>query len=56
MAKENKVTKQFILDHLDDSELDLSLCYLTTVPVKELVSYLELYRINAFTELFCNEV
>ena len=38
MATPQKITKAFILDHLDESELDLSLCYLTTVPVKELVS------------------
>ena len=37
MSKEKRVSKQFILDHLEESEVDLSLCYLSTVPVKELV-------------------
>ena len=32
-----KVTKQFLLDHLEEDELDLSMCDLTRVPVKELV-------------------
>ncbi len=55
-AKEQKITKQFILNHLEDSEVDLSLCYLITVPVKELVSiytvigalltyYMQFYRV-----------
>ena len=38
--KKNKtvvVTKQFIIDQLTDNEVDLSMCDLTTVPVKELV-------------------
>ena len=32
------VTRQFLLDHLNEDELDLSVCNLTRVPVKELVS------------------
>ena len=36
-SDEPKVTKQFILEHLEDNEIDLSLCNLTKVPVKELV-------------------
>ena len=33
-----KVTKQFLLEHLEEDELDLSMCNLSRVPVKELVS------------------
>lgn len=32
------VMSQFLLDHLNEDELDLSVCNLTRVPVKELVS------------------
>ena len=32
------VTRQFLLDHLNEDELDLSVCNLSRVPVKELVS------------------
>ena len=35
---EPKVNKQFILDHLEEKEIDLSMCSLSRVPVKELVS------------------
>ena len=35
---EQKINKQFILDHLDEKEIDLSMCNLSQVPVKELVS------------------
>ncbi len=35
---EQKVTKQFIVEHLDEKEIDLSMCELSQVPVKELVS------------------
>ncbi len=35
--EETKVTKQFILDRLEENEVDLSMCGLTKVPVKELV-------------------
>jgi len=31
-----KVTKQFLLEHLEEDELDLSMCNLSRVPVKEL--------------------
>ena len=37
-SEEPRVTKQFILDHLDEDEIDLSMCNLSRVPVKELVS------------------
>ena len=36
-SEEPKLTKQFILDHLDEDEVDLSMCNLPRVPVKELV-------------------
>ena len=39
MSTEQRVTKQYILDHIDEDEVDLSLCSLTSVPVKELVSH-----------------
>ena len=32
------VSKEFIKEHLDGKEIDLSMCSLTKVPVKELVS------------------
>ncbi len=35
---EKKITKQFIIEHLDEKEIDLSMCELSQVPVKELVS------------------
>lgn len=38
MAEERKITKQFLLEHLDDDEMDLGMINLTRVPVKELVS------------------
>lgn len=52
---EQKITKQFILDHLDEKEIDLSMCNLTQVPVKELAlvprgNCLDLSR-NLFTIL-----
>ncbi len=34
---EPRVTKQFILDHLEENEVDLSMCGLSKVPVRELV-------------------
>ena len=37
-TEEPKLSKQFILDHLDEDEVDLSMCNLPRVPVKELVS------------------
>ncbi len=38
MSRKNKtITKQFIIDQLSDNEVDLSMCDLTTVPVRELV-------------------
>jgi len=33
------VSREFIKEHLDGKEIDLSMCSLTKVPVKELVSY-----------------
>lgn len=35
-TEEPKLSKQFILDHLDEDEVDLSMCNLPRVPVKEL--------------------
>ena len=35
--EEPRVTKQFIQAHMDGKEIDLSVCGLSTVPVKELV-------------------
>lgn len=37
-TEEAKITKQFLLDHLEDDILDLSVCSLTKFPAKELVS------------------
>jgi len=37
MAEERRITKQDLLDHLDENELDLSMINLSKVPVKELV-------------------
>ena len=37
MAEEPRITKQYLLDHLDENELDLSMIKLSKVPVKELV-------------------
>ncbi len=36
--KEKEINKQFILAHLDEKEIDLSMCNLSQVPVNELVS------------------
>ena len=36
--EEPRVTKQFVQAHTDGKEIDLSVCELSTVPVKELVS------------------
>ena len=36
--EEPRFTKEFIQAHTDGKEVDLSVCSLTTVPVKELVS------------------
>lgn len=38
-TEEPKVTKQFLLDHLEEDVLDLSVCSLTKFPAKELVSH-----------------
>ena len=42
MAKTEKekpnVNKEFIKEHMDGKEIDLSMCSLSKVPVKELVS------------------
>ena len=38
MAEEQRITKQYLLEHLDDNELDLSVANLSKVPVKEVVS------------------
>ncbi len=35
---EEKINKQFILAHMDEKEIDLSMCNLSKVPVNELVS------------------
>ena len=35
--REAKITKEFILEHLDENEIDLSMNNLSRVPVKELV-------------------
>ena len=32
------VSKEFIKEHMDGKEIDLSMCSLTKIPVKELVS------------------
>ena len=37
-AGKEKISKQYILDRLEDDEVDLSTCELTSFPVKELVS------------------
>ena len=43
MAKTEKekptVNKEFIKEHMDGKEIDLSMCSLSKVPVKELVSW-----------------
>ena len=43
MAKADKekptVSKEFIKEHMDGKEIDLSMCSLSKVPVKELVSW-----------------
>ena len=36
-AGKDKITKQYLLDHLEDDEIDLSACELTSFPAKELV-------------------
>lgn len=43
MAEQRRITKQFLLEHLEDNEMDLSMTDLTRVPVKELVSACETY-------------
>ena len=37
-AGKEKISKQYIQDRLEDGEVDLSACELTSFPVKELVS------------------
>ena len=37
MAEERRITKQYLLEHLDQNELDLSMTNLSKVPVRELV-------------------
>ena len=36
-AGKEKISKEYILDNLEDNEVDLSACELTSFPVKELV-------------------
>lgn len=36
MAEQRRITRQFLLEHLDDNEMDLSMTDLSKVPVKEL--------------------
>ena len=38
MAEERRITKQYLLEHLDNNEMDLGMSNLSKVPVKELVS------------------
>ena len=42
------VSKEFIKEHIDGREIDLSMCSLTKVPVKELVSDGVLIRSNFY--------
>ena len=37
MAEERKITKQFLMEHLDENEMDLEMANLSKVPVRELV-------------------
>ena len=37
-SKEKPITREFIKEHMDGKEIDLSMCSLSKVPVKELVS------------------
>ena len=49
MSRRDKVkviTKQFILDQMTENEIDLSMNELTTVPVKELVNFTTVARLN----------
>lgn len=38
MSEERKITKEYLLEHLDVNEMDLGMTKLARVPVKELVS------------------
>ena len=38
MSEEGKITKEYLLDHLDGNEMDLGMTNLSKVPVRELVS------------------
>lgn len=52
MAEQRRITKQFLLEHLDDNEMDLSMTDLSKVPVKELVS-IHAERVLYFIRVFC---
>jgi hypothetical protein len=41
MAEERRITKQYLMEHLDENELDLSMINLSKVPVRELVRGVE---------------
>lgn len=51
MAEQRRITKQFLLEHLDDNEMDLSMTDLSKVPVKELVS-IYIYMQNVYSILY----
>lgn len=48
MAEQRRITRQFLLEHLDDNEMDLSMTDLSKVPVKELVSACKMYALYSF--------
>ena len=37
MSEERKMTKEYLLEHLDEHEMDLSMANISKVPVRELV-------------------
>lgn len=38
MAEDRRITREYLLEHLDNNEMDLGMSNLSKVPVKELVS------------------
>ena len=40
MSEERKITKEYLLEHLNENEMDLGMTNLSRVPVRELVSRL----------------
>lgn len=38
MGEERRITKEYLLEHFDDNEMDLGMTNISKVPVRDLVS------------------